>query len=229
MSRQILRFQSSAEICAESFLVQIVLARQCFRVCGDVISSDPFHRWEFFWRVWDSETRIRQSFQDCEKLRAFRRTLEPKIQNSLLDTSLNSSPSGKRSSEVSRGKISKPALPTQLRKLSRRSGCPYNIPGDGCISDLHSNILVGKPDNSPRLARFDQRPAQLVVCLALSPSPVRHRIAGTISHELTFLYQLMAFYILIYMRPATERSTLRHTQQSSVVSGGQLSLISQPS
>src|SRR5207245_2504915 len=71
--------------------------------------------------------------------------------------------------------------------------------------------------------------AEFVVCLALSSSPVWERVALTISHGSTLLYQLTGLYILIYMRPATERSTLRHTQQSRVVSRRQLSLISEPS
>src|SRR5438132_9504952 len=121
MPRQIFRLQSSAKICTEAFLVQIMLARQRFRVRSDVISSDPFHGWKLFWRVWNSETRIRQSFQHRKELRAFRRTLEPKIQNCLFDPSLHSSSSRERSRQVSRGKISKPAFPTQLRKLSRGS------------------------------------------------------------------------------------------------------------
>src|SRR5207302_8566485 len=121
VSRQVLRFQPSAKLSAESFLVQIVLARQRFRVCSDVISSDPFHSWKLFWGVWNNETRIRQSFQHRKELRAFRRTLEPKIQNCLCDPFPHSSPSRERSGQVGRWKISKRALPTQLRKLSRRS------------------------------------------------------------------------------------------------------------
>src|SRR2546428_345074 len=68
MSRQVLRLQPPVEICADPLLVQIMLARQRLCVAGDVTTSDPLHRWKKVRRMRDSETRIRQSFQDSEEL-----------------------------------------------------------------------------------------------------------------------------------------------------------------